>query len=67
MANENEQKERWQEDAATNADNLPKTEVAHNLDTGEDEPLEKPDADDENIMDYGSGSGGGSAGDGAAS
>jgi hypothetical protein len=39
--------------------------VTHNLDTGEDEPL--PDLDDENIMDFGSGSGGGSAGDGGAS
>jgi len=36
--------------------------VTHNLDTGEDEPL--ADLDDENIMDFGSGSGGGSAGDG---
>jgi hypothetical protein len=39
--------------------------VTHNLDTGEDEPL--PDLDDENMMDFGSGSGGGSAGDGGAS
>ena len=39
--------------------------VTHNLDTGEDEPL--PDLDDENIMDFGSGSGGGSAGDGGGS
>jgi hypothetical protein len=36
--------------------------VTHNLDTGLDEPL--PDLDDENIMDFGSGSGGGSATDG---
>lgn len=39
--------------------------VTHNLDTGKDEPL--ADLDDENIMDFGSGSGGGSGGDGAAS
>jgi hypothetical protein len=42
-----------------------KAKVTHNLDTGEDEPLQ--DLDDENIMDFGSGSGGGSAGDGGAS
>jgi hypothetical protein len=39
--------------------------VTHNLDTGEDEPLD--DLEDKNIMDFGSGSGGGSAGDGGAS
>ena len=41
-----------------------KAKVTHNLDTGEDEPL--TDLDDKNIMDFGSGSGGGSAGDGGA-
>ncbi len=42
-----------------------KAKVTHNLDTGEDEVLS--DSDDESIMDFGSGSGGGSAGDGGAS
>ena len=41
-----------------------KAQVTHNLDTGEDEPL--TDLEDKNIMDFGSGSGGGSAGDGGA-
>ena len=42
-----------------------KEKVTHNLDTGEDEPLE--DLEDESVMDFGSGSGGGSGGDGGAS
>ena len=42
-----------------------KGKVTHNLDTGEDEPLE--DLKDESVMDFGSGSGGGSGGDGGAS
>lgn len=42
-----------------------KAKVTHNLDTGEDEPLKDPE--DESLMDFGSGSGGGSAGDGGAS
>lgn len=42
-----------------------KAKMTHNLDTGKDEPL--PDLDDENIMDFASGSGGGSAGDGGGS
>ncbi len=42
-----------------------KAKVTHNLDTGEDEPL--ADLGDESIMDFGSGSGGGSAGDGGPS
>ena len=41
-----------------------KATVTHNLDTGEDEPLE--DLEDKNTMDFGSGSGGGGAGDGGA-
>ena len=40
----------------------PKQRVTHNLDTGEDEVL--PDINDESIMDFAPGSGGGSAGDG---
>ena len=43
----------------------PKATITHNLDTGEDEPLE--DLDDESVMDFGSGSGGDSGGDGGAS
>lgn len=42
-----------------------RAKVTHNLDTGEDEPLQ--DLEDKSIMDFGSGSGGGSAGDGGAS
>ncbi len=42
-----------------------KGKVTHNLDTGEDEPLEE--LEDKSVMDFGSGSGGGSAGDGGAS
>jgi hypothetical protein len=42
-----------------------KAKVTHNLDTGEDEPLQ--DLEDKNIMDFASGSGGGSAGDGGGS
>lgn len=40
--------------------------VTHNLDTGQDEPLDKDPSDDEGMMDFASGSGGGSGGDGAA-
>jgi hypothetical protein len=42
-----------------------KGKVTHNLDTGEDEPIEN--LEDESVMDFGSGSGGGSGGDGGAS
>jgi hypothetical protein len=45
-------------------ENQPKQRITHNLDTGEDEVL--PDINDENIMDFGSGSGGGSASDGGS-
>lgn len=47
-------------------DKTKKATVTHNLDTGEDEPLEPP-PDEKSIMDFAPGSGGGSAGDGAAS
>jgi len=40
----------------------PQQRITHNLDTGEDEVL--PDLNDESIMDFASGSGGGSATDG---
>jgi hypothetical protein len=47
-------------------ENIPKKETTTlNLDTGEVEPLE--DLEDKPIMDFGSGSGGGSATDGGAS
>ena len=58
-----------QQTAATTGggtDATPKTGVTHNLDTGRDEPLGQSDGDDEELMDFGSGSGGGSAGDGGA-
>lgn len=45
-------------------ENQPKQRVTHNLDTGLDEPL--PDINDESIMDFASGSGGGSASDGGS-
>ena len=44
--------------------------ITHNLDTGNDEQLDEtypdPDGDPSSMMDFGDGSGGGSAGDGAA-
>ena len=52
-------------DQPTNSTPTGKAKVTHNLDTGKDEPL--PDLEDESIMDFGSGSGGGAAGDGGAS
>ena len=44
--------------------------ITHNLDTGKDEILDEtypdPDGDPSALIDFGNGSGGGSAGDGAA-
>jgi hypothetical protein len=57
----NESNYQREQDSASES---PKQKVTHNLDTGKDEPL--PDLDNESIMDFGSGSGGGSAGDGGA-
>ncbi len=42
-----------------------KATVTHNLDTGKDEPL-NTEKDEEDVMDFASGSDGGSAGDGSA-
>lgn len=41
--------------------------VIHNLDTGKDEPMPDRSLEDESAMDFGAGSGGGSAPAGAAS
>lgn len=49
----------------TDPDMPQKATVTHNLDTGEDEPLQ-PETDDEELMDFAPGSDGGSAGDGSA-
>jgi hypothetical protein len=58
---ESRKNEQAQRDPASREDK-PQQRITHNLDTGKDEPL--PDLDAENIMDFGSGSGGGSATDG---
>lgn len=50
--------------AGTNPDAAQKATVTHNLDTGRDEPL-KTDEEDEDVMDFASGSDGGGAGDGS--
>jgi hypothetical protein len=56
----------WEEKSEQSDQNQPANQkVTHNLDTGEIEPLE--DLEDKPIMDFGSGSGGGSAGDGGGS
>jgi hypothetical protein len=55
-----------QADQNQETESTPKKETTTlNLDTGEVEPLE--DLEDKNVMDFASGSGGGSATDGAAS
>lgn len=60
----NNEKDQSLNDAQSSTD-AASGKVTHNLDTGRDEPLEEPE--DESVMDFGSGSGGGSAGDGGAS
>lgn len=47
-------------------DTVPTSQPAmrRNLDTGEDEPFDPQEIKDKSIMDFGAGSGGGSAGDG---
>jgi hypothetical protein len=57
---EEENKERLKTDPQQSE----KKGVTHNLDTGKDEPL-SPEPNDQSIMDFASGSGGSSAGDGA--
>lgn len=42
----------------------PQQTTRRNLDTGEDEPFDPKELEDKSIMDFGSGSGGGAAGDG---
>jgi hypothetical protein len=57
--NLNLSQENWSDERATDTN---RAKVTHNLDNGEDEPLD--DLEDKNVMDFGSGSGGGSATDG---
>jgi hypothetical protein len=67
MSSNNENRDNtWKDDQNREAGTAPKKETTTlNLDTGEVEPLE--DLEDKNVMDFASGSGGGSATDGAAS
>jgi hypothetical protein len=67
FAPENEQQQQTNRVDSLREDHTTKSQPAttrRNLDTGEDEPFDPASLNDESIMDFGSGSGGGSAGDG---